>query len=162
MIAPSWSRLRQTPSSVVTPPPSNPTASPNLITTYPCYHHHTSFALLHRNRGCLAFSSSPNDHHWTAQSKPSPRLWPPWSPTPLSAMPAAIGDSHGRHRLRQSCLPLPRNRTCMRCLQSSRLSPQTLDGSWLVGVLYAPHMFEPASALSTIPKMPLTISWVFD
>ena len=79
------------------------------------------------------------------------KLDPPSTP-PKPSLPsttvvadAAVGDAHGRHRLRQPCLFLPQNRTCVRGLPRSRLPPQTLDG--LVGMLSA--------------IVPLVIGWVF-
>jgi len=57
-----------------------------------------------------------------------------------------------------SATPSLRNNTCIAFTVPCVF--QTLDGSWLVGVLFAPHMFEPAPTLFTISKMSLIISWV--
>jgi len=76
---------------------------------------------------------------------------------------AAVDGVHGR-RLLPPPSPSPttpsllRNNTCIASTMPCVF--QTLDGFLISGVLSAPHMFEPAPSLSTIPKMPLTISWI--
>ena len=115
-------------------------------------HRHTSFMLLHRNHRCHALSSSPNDHHRTAQSKPSPCLRQPGRrlhrrqcmPPSATLMPATAFTSHAFLSLETESV----------CAASKAAGCLHKNPRWVLisrGALCTP-MFVPAPILPQLPE----------